>query len=346
MNPEKNLAPFIQFELIAANEINAISDGGVLGLHCIGTDAISVVNHLPMQRIAMPLLNDGGSVLFELWRTNTSCCSGQFQDIKFRATDTMLFGVIELDESRLDLSSDESTVCAAAEIAYRQIFLLLEAKGFTHLWRTWNYLPAIHAEECGLERYRQFNVGRHRAFAAGNRPVDSSPAASALGVASGLFSVAFIAGRSEPIRIENPRQISAFDYPFQYGPRSPTFSRAVTVANGDFEALFISGTASIVGHETVHPNDVVAQTQETVANLAILLEQANARTNAAFFTLTNLIYRVYIRHADDFHQVQQILNTSIGSSIRAIYVQADICRQDLLIEIEAFAVRPLSLDNA
>lgn len=345
MNPNSS-APFIQFELIAPNEINAIADDSVLGLHCMGVDASSVVNHLPMQRIAMPVLNEGSSLLFELWHTDQSCCSGQFQNIKFRATDTLLFGVIEVDESSLDLESGESTLCAAAEIAYRQIFLLLEAKGFTHLWRTWNYLPDIHAEECGLERYRQFNVGRHHAFAAGNRPVDSSPAASALGVASGLFSVAFIAGRAEPIRIENPRQISAFDYPFQYGPRSPTFSRAVTVVNGDFEALFISGTASIVGHETVHLNDVAAQTQETVTNLAILLEQANAQAKASFYALTNLIYRVYIRHADDVHQVQQILMTSIGSSISAMYVQADICRQDLLIEIEAFALRPLFLGNA
>lgn len=345
MMPETS-ALLVEFEFTTLNEIDAISNDHVLGLHYIGAEALSNVQNLPTQRIAMPILSDDADLLYELWSTTKSCYNGKFQDIAFRATDTVLFGVLEIDESTLGLDNGESTLRAATEIAYRQIFLLLDAKNFTHLWRVWNYLPDIHAEECGLERYRQFNIGRHHAFVACDRSVNNSPAASALGVTQGVFSVAFIAGRTVPTRIENPRQISAFAYPIEYGPRSPAFTRAAVVANGEYETLFISGTASIVGHETTHHGDVVAQTQETIANLAALLEQANTRAQASVYALENLIYRVYIRNANDYPQVRQVLDAAIGNSIRVIYVQAEICRQDLLIEIEALAIKPLALDNA
>ena len=114
MHPDHS-APFIQLEFIAPNKISAISVDRILGLHCIGTEATSSANPLPMQCISTPLLNEDGNLLFELWRTNKPCSNGQFQDIKFRATDTLLFGVIEIDESTFDLNSGESTLCAAAE---------------------------------------------------------------------------------------------------------------------------------------------------------------------------------------------------------------------------------------
>lgn len=339
-------SPFIQHQLIAAAPS---ANERVLGLQTLGNNIAAATSPFPVQHISAPVLNSIDSALHELWLSDTTCRDGRFGDIIFRRNDTLLFGVIEIDESTLQFADTESSLCAAAEHTYRQIFALLDAEGFPYLWRTWNYLPNIHAEECGLERYRQFNVGRHNAFANCKRSVDSSPAASALGTRAGIFSVAFIAGHIAPNRIENPRQISAFEYPAQYGPRSPTFTRAVTVADKKYEALFISGTASIVGHETLHRGDVSAQTKETVANLAALLEQANraqhaanANNSATLFALENLSYRIYLRYADDLKKVRAVLDALLGHSICATYVQADICRQDLLIEIEAFASRPIT----
>src|SRR5690606_25155362 len=145
---------------------------------------------------------------------------------------------------------------------------------------------------------------------------------SALGTRDGLFSVAFIAGRTAPTRIENPRQLSAYAYPTQYGPRSPAFSRAVTVTAAQHRMLFVSGTASIVGHETVHHGDVIAQTREAVANVSALLEQVNTSTLPPIH-LGDLAYRVYIRDAHDCLSVRQTLETSIDAPARALYVQAD-----------------------
>ncbi|HSG24243.1 MAG TPA: hypothetical protein VLA64_14945, partial [Azonexus sp.] len=157
----------------------------------------------------------------------------------------------------------------------------------------------------------------------------------------GPLSIAFMAGYQPAVPVENPRQVSAYDYPAEYGPRSPTFSRAALVYLPVQETLFISGTASIVGHQTMHLGDVVGQCRESLANVAVVVEAANRLGRALPYTLAELSYRVYIRHAVDFPAVQETLHSLIGAGGEIVYVQADICRHDLLIEIEATASHSL-----
>ncbi|WP_246211142.1 hypothetical protein [Vogesella oryzae] len=306
-------------------------DAGILGMSSLQQPATS--HAWPVQQVRVPLLGSSAPQLHEYWFSAASCRRGRVGDVHFSASDELLFGVIELPETH---GSDTGTALQlAAERAYRQLFSLLEAEGFPHLWRVWNYVPRINEIEHGLERYRQFNIGRHEAFADFARPVNSSPAACALGVVDGPLSIAFLAARQAPLCIENPRQTSAFSYPRQYGPRSPTFTRAAVAHSGGLPILFISGTASIIGHDTVHIGDVVAQTRETVANIGVLVEQANLAAPGSGFTLAELDYRVYIRHAADYPAVRNTLQQLLGPDIRAVYVQADVCRSDLLVEIEA-----------
>ena len=293
----------------------------------------------PVQAVLTPLLGAESTAEREYWYSSQPVRRGQFHDICFSRNDELLFGVITLDEQHVTASSGTALQCAA-EQAYRQLFALLEAEGCRHLWRVWNYIPRINAIEQGLERYRQFNIGRHQAFSAFERPVDSSPAACALGVATGPLSIAFLAADHAAQGLENPRQISAFAYPRQYGPRSPTFSRAAMARQAGQDILFISGTASIVGHDTVHPGDVAAQTRETMANIAVLVAEANRHRPGSPFALAQLDYRVYIRHPADYPLVRQILEQQVGPALRASYVQADVCRDDLLVEIEAQAFSP------
>ena len=326
------------FDALTERDALALAKSTVIGAQHIGSGNAMRLPGIPVQTLAMPVLYPETQTLYDIWMTREPCRASQIGDIAICSTDEMLFGTIAIDDSALRESDKTSTLRTASERAYREIFQLLDRQNYPHLWRVWNYIPDIHGEEAGLERYRQFNIGRHDAFAAAQRTVDSSPAASALGTQSGLLSIAFIAGRREPVRIENPRQISAYTYPSQYGPSSPTFSRAVTVAEGCERILFISGTASIVGHTTMHTGDAVAQTLETVANLSALLQQTNTANCA--LSLIDLAYRIYIRHARDLTPVRQALEKAIGGSPHAVYVQADICRTDLLVEIEAFAVMP------
>jgi enamine deaminase RidA (YjgF/YER057c/UK114 family) len=208
----------------------------------------------------------------------------------------------------------------------------------------WNYLPEINRESHGTERYRQFNSARHQVLRATGRPLTGSvPAASALGGApDSPLVVYFLAGRTAPTFVENPRQVSAYHYPRRYGTHSPVFSRATLLRQPGWLTLFISGTASIVGHRSLHVGDIAAQTRETLANIEALLTEANRTAPGAGFTLRSLACKVYVRRPGDLPVIQTHLNQALGGDARVIYLQADICRQDLLVEIEAAGMQPLA----
>jgi enamine deaminase RidA (YjgF/YER057c/UK114 family) len=261
---------------------------------------------------------------------------GNDAGIRYRLDNHVLYGIVDVEEGSFGGSG--LPLQRAAEDAYRRIFALIERERRPHLWRTWNYLADINKETGGLERYRQFNIGRHDAFVAGGRLTRGNvPAACALGTHSGPLTIAFMAGRTEAVPLENPRQVSAYDYPAAYGPRSPTFSRAALAYLPGRELLFISGTASILGHRTLHRDDITGQTREIVANLAAMLASANAEARTVDYTLGELRLRAYVRHVADQAVVHRTLEQAIGTGLSIEYVQADICRADLLVEIEANA---------
>lgn len=278
--------------------------------------------------------------LGEAWHGTASHRAGERAGIRYRADDALLYGVMDVEES--DFGPGPFALQRATEDAYRRLFSLLDDLGYPHLWRAWNYLADINVETDGLERYRQFNIGRHDAFVASRRLAHGNvPAACALGTPDGPLSIAFLAGRVAPAPLENPRQISAYNYPATYGPRSPTFSRAVLVHPPGRELLLISGTASIVGHRTMHIDDVEGQTRETLANIEALLGSANARPLAIPYRLSELHLRAYIRHPADLARVRALVDEIAAPAVPVTYVRADVCRADLLVEIEAVASHPL-----
>lgn len=315
---------------------SSLEDGRVLGLACIGGQPKDL--YLPVQTIAAPVLGGNESTLGEVWLGTSASATQEAFGIRFRHDGNVLYGVIEVEESAYQAQGDATPLQLAAEDVYRRIFQLLSQEGYPHLWRIWNYLAAINADEQGLERYRQFNIGRQVAFVDRDRPAEGNvPAACALGVSEGPLTVAFLAARTAPVPIENPRQVSAYRYPAEYGPRSPLFSRAALAYLPGQELFFVSGTASIVGHKTLHHGDVVAQTRETMANISVLLAEAEKLSRTAPYTLAELSYRAYVRHAADFPLVAQTVAEIVGPDAHVVYVQADVCRADLLVEIEAMA---------
>ncbi len=122
------------------------------------------------------------------------------------------------------------------------------------------------------------------------------PAACALGSPAGSpLSIYFLAARRPPKMIENPRQTSAYHYPPKFGRHRPIFSRACVWGEPGSGQLFVSGTASIVGHETIHRGDVVAQTRETMVNIGALLEEANRVVGSGRYSVAGLKLKVYVR---------------------------------------------------
>jgi len=285
---------------------------------------------------------DASDAICEVWHGSGPLTQGRCGDIQYRHDEGVLFGVIVLSETMFEAIADKTPLQQATESAYRQVFALLDTLRYPHLFRFWNYIADINTHSFGLERYRQFNQGRQDAFLAHGRDVVGNvPAASALGAAQGPLTIAFLAGRVAPLNIENPRQISAYEYPPQYGPRNPTFSRASLVRMGQKEVLFVSGTASIVGHATRHPADVVAQTRETMTNIDAVLAEANHLASQPRFDLRSLHYMVYVRNPADLAPIRAELAHRVGDALKAVYLQADVCRQDLLLEIEATATHPV-----
>ena len=131
--------------------------------------------------------------------------------------------------------------------------------------------------------------------------------------------------------------MSAYRYPSEHGPHSPTFSRAVVYPAGGAEMLFVSGTASIVGHRTLHAGDVAAQTRETLANLEAVFAEANRVSRPGAFAIREASFKVYVRRADDAERVRREVFAALGDGADAHFLRADICRRDLLVEIEAIA---------
>lgn len=274
----------------------------------------------------------------ELWRVpgEGPVTQGRHGAVTWSADGSLLYAHLTLDEHAFG----DGARCAledAARAAYASLFELLQTSGYLHPIRFWNYLPRLNADEDGLERYRHFNIGRHAAFVAARRPPDAAPpAACALGCSGTAMTVMVLAGRSAPMAIENPRQVSAYRYPQQYGPRPPTFSRAALHRRGPHALLAISGTASIVGHETLHVGDVAAQVDESLRNVQAVVDAANAATGEQLFAIERLKMKAYVRHAADAATVRAQLQRRLPSTPVPL-VRADICRADLLFEIEAAA---------
>lgn len=265
--------------------------------------------------------------------------------VHYRFCEELLFGCITLDERVIQAGSTMSgradgnsgALVQATGIAYREIFAVLKETQHPHLIRIWNYLPEINREANGEERYRHFNAARQLAFRdSGRAALSTVPAASALGSPAGSpISIYFLAARQLPRMIENPRQTSAYHYPPKFGRHSPMFSRACVLSETQGTNLFVSGTASIVGHETIHAGDVAAQTRETMANIAALLDEANRVVAAAHYSLDALKFKVYVRRPTDLAAIERTLAVSLRPSTSIVYLRADVCREDLLVEIEA-----------
>jgi enamine deaminase RidA (YjgF/YER057c/UK114 family) len=114
----------------------------------------------------------------------------------------------------------------------------------------------------------------------------------------------------------------------------------VVLVLGDYVTTWISGTASIVNSETWHAGDVEKQTEQTITNIERLIAPDNfamhgvAGAGASLHDLAKI--RVYLKRAEDLAKCRAVCQRRFGS-VPVIYAVADICRPDLLVEIEGIA---------
>lgn len=275
--------------------------------------------------IDIPVLDEAGTSL-EVWVSSAQVSSCDYEGVCGATDGNVVFGSVILPQS-----SDE-TMQMLAKQAYMRLFSFLDHHAYPSLLRVWHYFPKITEDENGLERYRGFNVGRHEAFVASARSIneESIPAASVLGSKSGGLTVYFMAAKQPGKAVENPRQTSAYHYPQLFGPRSPIFVRALSATLGGQHCFFISGTASIVGYETVHQGDAEKQAGETLLNVRTLLQQI------PHYDVTHgrILLKVYLRHLEHLAMVKVKVREEFGDRASVVYLHSNICRSDLLLEIE------------
>lgn len=228
----------------------------------------------------------------------------------------------------------EAGIVAATETAYRHLLRAVRGSPQPYLLRVWNYFAQINEGTEDDERYRRFCVGRARAVdAAFNQP---PPAATAIGTDGepDVLQVIALCTRDPGVALENPRQTPAWQYPREFGPVPPGFSRGALTGDGDGLRLLASGTASIVGHVSRHVGDLEAQIAETFANLHALLDEAARRSGRTFALGGCEALRVYLRHRDHLPRAQTALHRHFGDAAPVLFLRGDVCRRELDVEIE------------
>lgn len=282
----------------------------------------------PALNINVPLETISSSPNIELWYCNDAVQHGTLRGVSYARSNDALFGYISMPQAAEPLEH-------TAQRAYTQLLAAINELQYPHLLRVWNYFAAINADEKGMERYQRFCVGRQRAFEEHyrNYMIEHLPAASAIGTRDSDLIVYFLAARNGGQHLDNPRQTRAYYYPKQYGPCSPAFSRATMKQWATGSALYLSGTASIVGHESLHLNDAAGQTRETMENIRALFAAAPSTQRAPWSKAAALL-KIYARDAKDAETVRALAQQEFGESVPLLILQGDICRRELLLEIE------------
>jgi enamine deaminase RidA (YjgF/YER057c/UK114 family) len=241
----------------------------------------------------------------------------------------------------------------AAAFSAASSILKREGLSFADVVRQWNFVEDITGRSGTGPRARQnyqiFNDIRAKAYDRDDLR-SGFPAATGIGTAGGGFVLELIAAAGtaaeKSVPVSNPRQADAHRYSSKVlvgaaalggtRRRTPKFERARVVIASGAATCYVSGTAAIVGEEVVHCGDVAGQTRATVRNIERLAAPANLRRSGirAAALAPRLSYvRTYVKHEADIPEVARIVGGAFPGA-PALFVEADICRGDLLVEIE------------
>lgn len=307
-----------------------VDPSGLVGPHTLavfGFGAAAPVTLHDPRYLHIGLQPSDGAAWFEIWESPTPVRVYRDGLICGASNEEVAFGWIECVEGEHGLEG-------AAHSAYQALLVQLASSQFPHLLRVWNYLDAITEGEADDERYRQFCVGRAAGFAA---HAERFPAATAIGRRDGrrVLQVYWLSAKAAGTPLENPRQMAAWRYPREYGPRSPSFVRAMLAPPQVRLPLMLSGTAAILGHASQHVDDVPAQLDETMRNFSALIDAARVVQPdlSAGFDGSSLL-KVYLR--DGQSGFEALLDRHLPAEVPRLVVYADICRSNLAIEIDGF----------
>jgi enamine deaminase RidA (YjgF/YER057c/UK114 family) len=200
---------------------------------------------------------------------------------------------------------------------------------FSDVIRTWFYNDDI------LAWYRQFNIARTRFFQErhvfdGLLPASTGIAgrnAKSAALTAGLLAISKKSAAATASVVRSPRQSSATKY-------GSSFSRAVELALPDHRRLYVSGTASIdEAGNTVFLGDASRQIDKTLEVVGAILSSRDMGWNDVSRSI------VYFKHAADASLLEKRRAAAGIPLFPAVVVESDVCRDDLLFEIELDAMK-------
>lgn len=247
--------------------------------------------------------------------------------------------------------------CSRDAFSAVEHILTSENLSFRDIVRQWNYIEGILdtqvLDDDVRQNYQIFNDVRSLFYSQADF-CNGYPAATGIGMNSGGIIIEFIAMKQTDnvkiTAIKNPNQIDAHQYsddvlvgnPIDEISKktSPKFERAkLTTIDHSTGQVYVSGTAAIIGQKSASNQNIDEQTMTTIKNIQRLISESNLTFhnicyNSCPLTLSHL--RAYIKDEKDINNVKKICNRYYPN-VPVLYLISDICRDDLLVELEGVA---------
>lgn len=250
-----------------------------------------------------------------------------------------------------------NNILQQSQEAFRQLYQILteENMQFSDIVRQWNYIEQITQTvnhlSASSQHYQIFNDVRSKFYQLADFK-NGFPAATGIGIDCGgiIIDVIAVQHKSDQsvISVKSPVQLDAYHYSKEvlaenhsmsdFSRTTPKFERAKILYTQENKLIFISGTAAISGEESSSQLSVEQQTERTIENIFSLISIENLQRHGIMDNeKASLNYlRVYVKYKKDLQTVKNIC-IQYFANIPVVYVVADICRPELLVEIEAQA---------
>ena len=301
-----------------------LEDHASAGADCIVSIRLNAADKDHAMTLGLELLGDDGACFENWFMASVPPSCAHESGVRYSANEHFAFGFLPV---RANQSIEEVTT-----LFYHGLLAILkECGGFAPL-RIWHYLPKLHSPNEPTP-YQAFCRARANVIGA---VTSAMCAATVIGSGTGMGMLYFLAASRPGLVIDNPRQTSPRNYPPHYANPPPLFARATLHRLGDAVRLYISGTASIVGHQSRHPDHVLAQLGEMADNLESLIAAAADEEPAlADTTIKDLRHaRLYLKYKTDYDNVMPALRVRFGRLPDLKTFHGEICRPELLIEME------------
>lgn len=239
------------------------------------------------------------------------------------------------------------SILEQSEQAFQKAKEILEAEemNFGDIVRQWNYLERITEITNGNQCYQDFNDVRSQ-FYAESEWAAGYPAATGIGAQHGGIQIDFnaVKGDVEIRPLDNDWQKAAHVYSDDVlislrtdaEKGTPKFERGKSISDHQQEMIYISGTAAIRGEESIELGDVLSQTEITLENIQHLIGLEAGREKLPEHAAKLELLRVYLKNEEDAQSVKEDLD-QLCPGLPIAYLYADVCREELLVEIEGIA---------